>query len=71
MLWATTEDGLQPTVVAHSARWIGAGTGDLTIEIPAALAEDIQAPFELRDLQLIDQGRMAVLHRQARALAVR
>ena len=45
----------------------------LTLAFAAATiaASGMRGPFELHDLRLVDQGRMFVLHRQARALVDR
>jgi len=73
ILWGTTTEGaMAPIAVAHSAATLGTGrseldlvfTGDLVAQAPA------RAPYELRDLQLMDQTRMGVLHRQERALVI-
>ena len=42
------------------------------IELPLAHLLDtpgLSAPYELRDLRLVDQSRVAILHRQAIAVA--
>jgi hypothetical protein len=73
LLYGTNRDGaLQPIGVAQSARWLEPGDGALTLEFDAATltAGGLRAPYELRDLRLVDQGRIHVLHRQARALAL-
>jgi hypothetical protein len=73
VLWGTTTDGaMVPVAVAHSAASIGAGRRmlDLVFDEELLSASNTSAPFELRDLQLIDQTRMGVLHRQARAVII-
>ncbi len=72
VLWATAADGsLRPAGVAHSAAWLEAGGGTLELAFDQeVLAGDLGAPFELRDLRLVDQARMGLLHRQERALAI-
>jgi hypothetical protein len=61
---------LRPIGVAQTARWLEPGAGALVLEFDAATlaATDLRAPYELRDLRLVDHGRLALLHRQARAL---
>jgi len=71
VLYGTNREGAsQPISVAQSADELTPGRGRLTLEFDAAAiaASGMRAPFELRDLRLADQGRMAVLHRQARGL---
>ena len=43
---------------------------DLVFDEELLSASGTSAPFELRDLQLIDQTRMGMLHRQARAVVI-
>jgi hypothetical protein len=71
-LHATGPDGrLHPVAQAHSAAWFdAAGAGELLLAFDTvALPGGYGAPFELRDLQLQDQGRMAPI--ESRAVAVR
>lgn len=73
VLYGTNREGAsQPIAVSQSADELTAGRRWLTLEFDAATvaASGMRAPFELRDLRLADQGRMSVLHRQARGLAV-
>jgi uncharacterized protein DUF4785/uncharacterized protein DUF4784 len=62
----------RPVAVAQSAAWLEAGSDELTLTFDeAVLAEaGVSPPYELRDLRLVDQGRLAVLHRQAFAAAI-
>ena len=70
-LFGTGADGaLVPVAVAHSAAPMASGRGELELAFPADLLTGVSAPFEVRDLQLTDQTRMGVLHRQAGALVV-
>lgn len=66
------EGQLQPIAVSQSAAALTPGRRNLALEFDARLIADsgLRAPFELHDLRLVDQGRMFVLHRQARALAL-
>lgn len=70
-LYGTNREGaLQPIAVGQSADDLGPGRGWLELEFDAAAvaASGMRAPYELRDVRLADQGRMYVLHRQARGL---
>jgi hypothetical protein len=72
-LYGTNREGaLQPIAVGQSADQLTPGGRHLELEFDAATvaAGGLRAPFELRDLRLVDQGRLSVLHRQARGLAV-
>ena len=55
---------------AHAGAWFaGAGRGGLVLPFDqAALPAGFGAPYELRDLQLQDQSRMAPIESRARAL---
>jgi hypothetical protein len=68
-LWAIDHGGAaRPLALAQAAAFLVPGDDALTLRLPAALAEtNVAAAYELRDLRLQDQGRIAVLHRQARA----
>lgn len=73
VLYGTNREGAsQPIAVAQSADELAPGRRWLALEYDAATvaASGMRAPFELRDLRLADQGRMSVLHRQARGLSV-
>ena len=73
VLFGTGDDGaLHPAVRADAAAWLEAGAGslDLVIDGGTLAAAGLHAPFELRDLRLLDQGRMFVLSRQARAVVL-
>lgn len=73
VLWGTNADGaMVPIAVAHSAASFGVGRRELELVFDEKLlsASGTSAPYELRDLQLTDQTRMGVLHRQARALVI-
>ncbi|MEM8933682.1 MAG: hypothetical protein AAGE94_21005, partial [Acidobacteriota bacterium] len=72
VLFGTDRNGeLRPMAAGHAADWLEVD-GTLTLEFDAALfrGKGLGAPFELRDLRLLDQGRMGVLHRQARGLVL-
>ncbi|MFZ6185990.1 DUF4785 domain-containing protein [Nannocystis pusilla] len=73
VLHGTNRSGkLQPIGVGQAARWLEAGPGELVLEFDEATlkAAGLRGPYELRDLRLVDQGRLATVHRQARALAL-
>ncbi|KAG0923616.1 hypothetical protein G6F32_014210 [Rhizopus arrhizus] len=70
-LYATARDGqLKPVAQAHAAAWFdGPGAGQLVLPFDqAALPAGFGAPYELRDLQLQDQSRMAPIESRALAL---
>lgn len=62
---------LRPMAATHAADWLDAD-GVLSLEVGTELIREsgLSAPFELRDLRLLDQGRMGVLHRQATGLRI-
>lgn len=73
VLWGTDVDGRRrPMAAASVADWIEAGDGELVLAFDAdtIAGSSLEPPYELRDLRLVDQGRMGVLHRQAFALVV-
>jgi len=68
-LFGTNGKGeLVPVAVAHFANWLEAGRGSLSLDFENL--GDFKAPFEVRDLRLIDQSRMGILHRQDQALVL-
>ena len=60
---------LAPLMVAHFANWLEAGRGSLSLNFEN-IGADLKGPFEVRDLRLIDQSRMGILHRQDQALVL-
>jgi hypothetical protein len=73
VLYGTAADGtLRPLATGHSAAWLEAGAGALELSFDHQLIEKsgLRRPFELRDLRLVDQGRLGLLHRQARGLVI-
>jgi hypothetical protein len=73
VLWGTDAQGRAvAAAVGHAAAWLEAGRGALTLRFdPAALrAADLAGPWEVRGLELRDQGRMGLLERRARALVL-
>ena len=68
-LFATAADGvMRPVSEAHSAAWIKRGNGMLVLQFDRAhLPQGYGAPFEVRELKLNDQSRMAPLESRERA----
>ena len=62
----------RPLALAQSAAWLDAGRGELALDVDAGLIakSGLAAPFELRDVRLMDQGRMGLLQRQEVALTL-
>lgn len=69
VLYATAPDGvLRPVSQAHSAAWFERGNGTLKLAFDRGhLPQGYAAPFEVRQLELLDQSRMAPLEKRARA----
>ena len=69
VLYGTASDGsLQPAAIAHSAAWLD-GDGSLDLAFAKdVLRPGLRAPWELRDLQLHDQARLAKLETRSTAL---
>ena len=67
-LYATAKNGsLRPVSQAHAAAWMQAGDGILVLQFARAhLPSGYGAPFEVRQLELNDQGRMAPIEVRAR-----
>lgn len=73
LLFGTDRTGeLRPLAIAHSASWLDPGLSSLELVFEKELfaASELTAPYEIRNLQLVDQARMAVLQRQALALQI-
>ena len=71
-LYATDRQGdKQPLMFANSAGWREAGTSSLGLEfdLDKVDASGLKGPYEIRDLRLLDQSRMMLLHRQRLALS--
>lgn len=68
-LFATAPDGsMRPVSQAHSAAWLKRGNGMLVLQFDRShLPAGYGAPFEVRQLELNDQARMAPLERRERA----
>jgi hypothetical protein len=67
-LYATASDGsLRPVSQAHAAAWMDAGDGMLVLQFARAhVPAGYGAPFEVRQLELNDQGRMAPIESRTR-----
>ena len=67
-LYATAKDGsLRPVSQAHAAAWMEAGDGMLVLQFARAhVPAGYGAPFEVRQLELNDQGRIAPIESRAR-----
>ena len=73
VLYGTDAAGaMRPIAVSHSANWLEAGDHALVLSFGQDLldASGLGAPFEVRDLRLVDQGTMGTLHRQGRGLLI-
>lgn len=73
VLFGTGTDGvMKPMAAAHTAAWLdGGGTLVLAFDSEMLAASDLTPPYELRELELRDQGRMGMLERRARGLVLR
>lgn len=72
-VFGTAADGsLQPLAMAQAAAVIEKSTGSIELQVDQRLLESsgLGAPFEVRNLELLDQGRMFVLQRRHRALSL-
>lgn len=69
-LYATASDGtLAPVSEAHAAAWLESGNGSLALAFDRShVPTGFGAPFEVRQLQLNDQTRLAPLERREQAL---
>lgn len=67
-LYASAKDGsLRPVSQAHAAAWMDAGDGMLILQFARAhVPTGYGAPFEVRQLELNDQGRMAPIEARER-----
>lgn len=70
LLYGMVGGAMKPLGVAHAAHWLEPGRQQLVLRYGAELLNGASGPFELRDLNLLDQGRMGVLQRQQRALTI-
>jgi hypothetical protein len=73
ILFGTDEQGeLRPLAVGQSAAWLEPGTGELVLGFETEHLEGslLSAPYQVKDLRLIHQDRMSLIHRQADGFAV-
>ncbi|MES2018310.1 MAG: DUF4785 domain-containing protein [Pseudomonadota bacterium] len=70
VLYGTINGAFQPLAMAHAAQWLEPGSQSLVLRYDAGLLAGASGPFELRDLNLLDQGRVGVLQRQQRGVAI-
>jgi len=70
LLYGMVDGSMKPLGVAHAAQWMEPGRQSLVLQYSASLLSGATGPFEVRDLNLLDQGRMGVLQRQQRALSI-
>lgn len=70
LLYGTVAGAMTPLAVAHSAQWLEPGSHNMVLKFTPDLLAGATGPYELRDLTLLDQGRMGVLQRQQRAVAI-
>ncbi len=63
---------LEPLAYVQSAAMLQPGTGQIRLDIDPQLLADsgLGAPFEIRNLDLLDQGRMLLMERRARAVII-
>ncbi|MEO7936149.1 MAG: DUF4785 domain-containing protein [Dokdonella sp.] len=72
-LFGTNKQGsMVPAAVAHSAAWLDAGETSINLRFDAASLKgsELAAPYELRDLRLINQADMSLLERRERAASI-
>ncbi|MBV8657558.1 MAG: DUF4785 family protein [Burkholderiales bacterium] len=70
VLYGTGSDGaLHAIALAQSAAWVGGSTGSIDLAYAATSLKDMHAPFELRDLRLVDQASMGLIERRSHGLA--
>lgn len=73
VLFGTNAKGeMQPIGVCQSADYLATGSSSLSFVFDGAMLKSsgLTAPYELRNLELKDQGRMGELYTQARALVI-
>jgi hypothetical protein len=72
-VWGTADNGeMRPLAMAQTAAVLEPGAGQLQLDVPADLVmqSGLSAPFEVREVQLLDQGRMAVLETRSRGFTI-
>lgn len=71
VLYGRAADGSQqPAAAAQSAAWLEAGSGfvELAFDAASLAAGGLRAPWELRDLRLVNQADLGLIERRERAL---
>ena len=63
---------VRPVAFAATAEWIESGRKAVTLQLDKQLLHDagVTGPLYIQDLQLTDQSRLAILHKQAQALTL-
>ena len=67
-LLGTDQEGNQRAIMrSHSAEWLEPGSHTIMVRYDQNLLEQsgLLPPYQLKDIELMDQGQLAVLHRQA------
>ncbi|MCE3607526.1 DUF4785 family protein [Massilia sp. P8910] len=70
LLYGMVNGAMAPVAVAQSAAWLEPGAGSIELAYDAALLAGVRGPYEVRDLSLLDQSRVGLLHRQQRGLVI-
>jgi len=70
LLYGMSGGVMKPLAVAHAAQWMEPGTNQIVLRYSSELLAGATGPFEVRDLTLLDQGRMGVLQRQQQGLTI-
>ncbi|GAB2858429.1 hypothetical protein GCM10027277_28620 [Pseudoduganella ginsengisoli] len=70
VLYGTVQGVLKPIGVAHAAQWLEPGSGTIAMTFAPELRAAATGPYEIRELFLLDQGRLGVLQRQQRAVVI-
>jgi hypothetical protein len=71
VLYGTGADGvLRPVALAQSATWLTAGHGNIVLRYDAA-SLSLGAPWEVRDLRLVNQADLSVQERRERAISLK
>ncbi|MFN4291796.1 MAG: DUF4785 domain-containing protein [Permianibacter sp.] len=63
---------VRPIAFAATAEWIDSGQKAVTLQLDKQLLNDagVTGPLYIQELQLTDQSRLAILHKQAQALTL-
>jgi hypothetical protein len=74
VLYGTAGDGtMRAAALGQSAAWLEVGTGQLALsfDTDVVAASGLRAPFEVRDLRLVDQATMGLIERREHGLVIR